>query len=71
MGFDTIEINVVLMCAPPPSYQSKNYILSPNSSFNNCHDILRWNVNLAQLVSSNAALPAKLVLESFKNKACK
>ena len=33
-----------------------------NSSFNIWHDTLKWNVNLAQLVSSSVALPAKLVL---------
>ena len=37
------------------------YILCPNSSFNLWHDTLKRNVNLAQLVSSSVALPAKLV----------
>ena len=38
---------------------------TPNSSFSIWHDTLKWNVNLAQLVSSSVALPAKLVLFSF------
>ena len=35
---------------------------TPNSSFSIWHDTLKWNVNLAQLVSSSVALPAKLVI---------
>ena len=37
---------------------------TPNSSFSIWHDTLKWNVNLAQLVSSSVALPAKLVNHS-------